>query len=128
MNYYFSTRVNLDFDDAVSAVTEALKGEVFGVLTEIDVKETFKNKLDVDFRPYKILGACHPSSAHRAITNEPFIGLMLPCNVIVQETNGVVEVSAIDPIASMLAVDNPKLAKVGNEVRDKLQNVIKKLS
>ncbi len=128
MSYYFSKRVDASFDDAVIAVTERLKEEGFGVLTEIDVRATFKKKLDIDFRQYRILGACHPQSAHRAIQAEEKIGLMLPCNVIVQETDGgAVEVAAIDPVASMQAVDNPALGEIGVEIRGKLKSVIDKL-
>jgi len=128
VSYYFSKRVDASFDDAVTAVTERLKEEGFGVLTEIDVRATFKKKLDIDFRRYRILGACHPQSAHRAIQAEEKIGLMLPCNVIVQETDGgAVEVAAIDPVASMQAVDNPALGEIGVEIRGKLKSVIDKL-
>jgi len=128
VSYYFSKRVDASFDDAVIAVTERLKEEGFGVLTEIDVRATFKKKLDIDFRQYRILGACHPQSAHRAIQAEEKIGLMLPCNVIVQETDGgAVEVAAIDPVASMQAVDNPALGEIGVEIRGKLKSVIDKL-
>jgi uncharacterized protein (DUF302 family) len=109
-------------------VTEALKKDGFGILTEIDVKETLKKKLNVDFRKYRILGACNPPFAYRALKAEDKIGLMLPCNVIVQELpGGKVEVAAIDPVASMTAIDNPKLAEVGQEVRAKLKAVIDNL-
>ena len=125
MTYYFSKTVEVSFDDAVTRVTEALKSEGFGILTEIDVRETLKKKLDVDFRPYKILGACNPPLAHRALQAEDKIGLMLPCNVIVQELSpGQVEVAAIDPVASMQAIENPDLRDVAQEVRRKLKSVI----
>ena len=128
MSYYFSKTLNVSFDEATAGVTEALKKEGFGILTEIDVKETLKKKLNVDFRKYKILGACNPPYAYRALQVEDKIGLMLPCNVIVQElTGGKAEVAAIDPVASMAAVDNPKLLKVGQEVRVKLKSVIDNL-
>lgn len=128
MNYYFSKTVNDDFNTAISKVTEELKKEGFGILTEIDVQETLKKKLDVDFRKYKILGACNPNFAHQALLEEPFIGTMLPCNVIVQQhEDGKVEVSAVDPVASMTAVKNEKLGAVAGEVRRKLQNVIANL-
>jgi len=128
MSYYFSKRIDSTFDDAVERVTEELKKEGFGVLTEIDVKATFKKKLDVDFRNYRILGACNPSFAHQALKAEDKIGTMLPCNVIVQElAAGRVEVAAIDPIASMQAVENPGLAGVAGEVRAKLRSVVEKL-
>jgi uncharacterized protein (DUF302 family) len=121
-----ATRLEMPFDAAVAAVKEALKAEGFGVLTEIDVKATLKEKLGADFREYQILGACNPSFAHRALELEDKIGLMLPCNVIVQETSsGGVEVAAIDPLASMQAVRNPSLADLGQDVRAKLERVIK---
>jgi len=125
MSYYFSKTMNDDFDTVIYKVTEALKKEGFGILTEIDVQETLKKKLDVDFRKYKILGACNPHFAHQALLEEPFIGTMLPCNVIVQQyEDGKVEVSAVDPVASMMAVQNEKLKAVADEVREKLRNVI----
>lgn len=125
MSYYFSKTVNDDFDTAISKVTEELKKEGFGILTQIDVKETLKKKLDVDFRRYKILGACNPHFAYEALQYEDNIGTMLPCNVIVQEfINGEVQVSAVDPVASMMAIKNEKLGKVANEVREKLKKVI----
>ncbi len=125
MSYHFSKIVHDDFDTAIDNVTEELKKEGFGILTEIDVKETLKKKLDVDFRQYKILGACNPHFAHQALLAEDSIGTMLPCNVIVQEReNGKVEVSAVDPVASMMAIENKKLGEVANEVREKLKKVI----
>lgn len=128
MSYYISKKLNLSFEAAIDRVTTALQEEGFGVLTEIDVRDTLKKKLDVDFRKYRILGACNPPLAHRALTVEDKIGLMLPCNVIVQEAaEGGVEVAAIDPIASMQAVDNPRLAEVGELVRGKLARVIESL-
>jgi uncharacterized protein (DUF302 family) len=128
MSYYFSKTVNLPFDDAIARVTEELKKEGFGVLTDIDVRATMKKKLDVDFRNYRILGACNPLFAHQALLVEDKIGTMLPCSVIVQEhAPGVVEVAAIDPVASMAAVDNPQLGAVGMAVRAKLQRVVESL-
>lgn len=128
MSYYFSKELNVSFDEAVEKVRDSLAAEGFGVLTEIDVKATLKKKLDVEFRPYKILGACHPESAYQALQAEDKIGLMLPCNVVVQEREpGQAEVSAIDPVASMAAVDNPNLAEVAEGVRKKLASVIDKL-
>ncbi|RJQ78964.1 MAG: DUF302 domain-containing protein [Desulfobacteraceae bacterium] len=125
MAYHLTKTVPDSFDAAVTRVTEALKTEGFGVLTEIDVQTTLKHKLDVDFRRYLILGACNPRMALRALETEPYIGTMLPCNVVVQETQaGRVEVSAVDPLASMQAVQNPGLAEIAGEVRDKLQRVI----
>ena len=128
MSYYFSKTLNLSFDDAIVRVTEELKKEGFGVLTDIDVRATMKKKLDLDFRNYRILGACNPPFAHQALLAEDKIGTMLPCNVIVQEhAAGVVEVAAIDPVASMAAVDNAQLGAVGMEVRAKLQRVVESL-
>ena len=128
MAYAFATRVSLPFTTAVQRVTEELSKEGFGVLTEIDVKATLKQKLDVDFRDYRILGACNPPFAHRALLAEPRIGLMLPCNVVVQDTGGgTCEVAAIDPLASMQAVDNASVRGVAAEVRTKLARVIERL-
>jgi len=128
MSYYFSKIIKEDFDTAIEKVTAKLKEEGFGVLTEIDVKETLKKKLDVDFKKYKILGACNPPFAYKALQAEDKIGIMLPCNVIVEEnSDGKVEVSAVDPIASMMAVKNEKLGPVAEEVRDKLKKVIDEL-
>jgi uncharacterized protein (DUF302 family) len=125
MSYYFSKIVSLPFEEAVKKVTEELKREGFGILTQIDVRETLKQKLDVDFREYKILGACNPPFAYRALQAEDKIGLMLPCNVIVQEHGeGKVEIAAVDPVASMAAVRNEELRSVGDEVRAKLARVI----
>jgi uncharacterized protein (DUF302 family) len=125
VSYYFSKIVDMPFDAAIARSTEALKQEGFGVLTDIDVKSTLKQKIGVDFRKYRILGACNPGLAHRALSAEDKIGTMLPCNVVVQElADGKVEVAAIDPIASMQAVDNPALAGVGGEVQAKLRRVI----
>ncbi|PWC74521.1 DUF302 domain-containing protein [Azospirillum sp. TSH64] len=125
MTYHFSKVVDMPFEDAVSATTEALKEHGFGVLTEIDVKATLKKKLDVEYRPYRILGACNPKMAHQALQAEDKIGTMLPCNVIVQQReDGKVEVSAVDPVASMQAIDNPKLADVARQVQGMLRQVI----
>ena len=128
MSYYFSKTINTDFDTAISRVTEELKKEGFGILTEIDVKETFKKKLDVDFRKYRILGACNPNFAFEAIKSEDKVGTMLPCNVVVQEhEDGKIEVSAIDPIASMMAIKNDSLGDVASSVSGKLRRVIENL-
>jgi uncharacterized protein (DUF302 family) len=125
MSYYFTKTIDLPFEDAIVRVTDELKKEGFGVLTEIDVKATLKKKLDADFRNYRILGACNPPLAHQALLAEPQIGLMLPCNVVVQEgEHGKTIVSAIDPIASMQAVENDSLGAVAEQVRKKLQKVI----
>lgn len=129
MSYYFAkTLSGTSFNDAISRTTDALKEQGFGILTEIDVKATMKKKLDKDFREYRILGACNPALAYQALQAEDRIGTMLPCNVIVQQRdNGDVEVAAVDPAASMQAVDNPSLAGVAAIVRDKLRAVIDKL-
>lgn len=128
MSYYFNKTLNTTFDQAIDRVTEELKKEGFGILTEIDVKATLKKKLDVDFRPYRILGACNPTFAHRALLAEDKIGTMLPCSVIVQELGeNRIEVAAVDPEASMQAVDNPKLADIAGEVRAMLERVIENL-
>lgn len=125
MDYYFSKTVNGNFEAVIAKLTEELKTEGFGVLTEIDLKETLKKKLNVDFKPYRILGACNPHFAYQALKAEDKIGTMLPCNVIVQELeSGKVEVSAVDPLASMMAVKNDTLAEVASQVRDKLKTVI----
>ena len=128
MSYYFSKTVKEDFDTAIEKVTDELKKEGFGVLTQIDVQETLKKKLDVDFRKYRILGACNPTFAHEALIAEDKIGAMLPCNVVVQEhENGEVEISAVDPVASMMAVNNDALGHVAAQVREKLKSVIDQL-
>ena len=128
LSYYFANELELPFDEALQAVTDALSREGFGILTQIDVKRTLKEKLDVEFREYRILGACNPPFAHRALMLEDKIGLMLPCNVVVQETeSGTVEVSAVDPVASMSAVDNPELRPVAAQVREKLRAVVEGL-
>lgn len=127
MTYYFSKTIDLDFDGAIIKVTEELKKEGFGILTDIDVKATLKKKLDVDFHKYRILGACNPPFAYQALQAEDKIGTMLPCNVIVQERDGKTEVSAIDPSASMQAVKNEALASIAQKVRLKLRTVIEKL-
>ena len=128
MEYYISKKVNQNFEEAIELVTEKLKDQGFGVLTEIDVKETLKKKLDVDFKKYKILGACNPNFAHQALLKEDKIGTMLPCNVIVEEhENGEVEVSAVNPLASMQAVANEELHTIAREVNTSLTNVIEGL-
>jgi len=128
MAYYFNKKLNISFDEAITKVTEGLKKEGFGILTEIDVKEAMKKKLNKDFRKYRILGACNPPFAYEALQTEDKIGTMLPCNVIVQETpDGQVEVASIDPVASMQAVDNPALGNIATEVRKKLKKVIDSL-
>jgi uncharacterized protein (DUF302 family) len=128
MSYYFSKNLGWNFDEAIEKVTTQLKEEGFGILTEIDVKDTLKKKLDVDFHRYQILGACNPPFAYQALQVENKIGTMLPCNVIVQETpDGKVEIAAINPVASMQAVNNPKLWEVAKQVQNKLRLVIENL-
>jgi uncharacterized protein (DUF302 family) len=128
MTYYFSKTIRSGFDEAVSKVKQSLKVEGFGVLTEIDVRDTLKKKLDVDFKKYLILGACNPPFAFKALQAEDKIGTMLPCNVIVQEIDdGKIEVAAIDPIMSMQAIKNPDLHDVAGQVQKKLKKVIDSL-
>lgn len=125
MSYHFSRLLDAGMDEAITRTTEALKREGFGVLTEIDVQKTLKAKIGADFRPYRILGACNPGFAHQALLAEDKIGTMLPCNVVVQEhAPGKVEVSAIDPVASMMAIENPALGGVATEVRSRLERVV----
>jgi len=128
MGYYFNKTISIPFDEAIEKVTEGLKQEGFGILSDIDVKATLKKKLDVDFKRYRILGACNPQFAYKALQAEDKIGTMLPCNVIVQELmGGEVEVAAIDPEASMQAVQNPNLKEIAEQVQAKLKRVIEKL-
>jgi uncharacterized protein (DUF302 family) len=129
MNYTFNKTLDgMSFADAVTKVTDGLNKEGFGIITEIDVKQTFKKKLDVDFRNYMILGACNPAFAHKAIESENKIGVFLPCNVIVQEhINGGIEISAVDPLASMASVNNKDLKGLASEVKSKLEKVIENL-
>jgi uncharacterized protein (DUF302 family) len=129
MSYHNSKQVNLTFDEAIQKAVEELKVEGFGVLTEIDVKETLKKKLDVDFRKYRILGACNPAMAFKALSEEENIGVMLPCNVIIQEkADGKVQVSAINPMESMKAVGNPNLEEIAKTVSEKLVKVINNIN
>lgn len=128
MSYYFTTAVSMGFDEAIDTVTEELQKEGFGVLTDIDVQATLKKKLDVVFRKYRILGACNPGFAHKALQCESHVGTMLPCNVIVQERqDGQTEISAIDPLESMKAIANPDLEAIAEDVSEKLQRVIQRL-
>ena len=128
MDYYFSKTFTGSFENAIQKVTEALKAEGFGILTEIDIKATLKKKLDVDFYNYKILGACNPPFAYKALLAEDKIGTMLPCNIIIQErVTGQVEISAVDPVASMQAIENKELGDIASEIRARLQKVIKEL-
>ncbi len=129
MSYYFNTIItDKDFEEAIDFVTSELKKEGFGIITEIDVTGTFKKKLDVDFKKYRILGACSPSYAFKAISAEDKIGVFLPCNVVVEENeNGNIEVSAVDPIASMSVVKNERLGELATAIQQKLKNVIKNI-
>jgi uncharacterized protein (DUF302 family) len=129
MSYYIATTLSTSFDEAIEQVTEALSAEGFGVLTQIDVRETMKKKLDVDFRNYRILGACNPPFAYKALSAEDKIGTMLPCNVIVQELeSGEIEVAAVDPMKSMQAVENESLMPIATEVRERMQRVVDSLT
>jgi len=128
MKYYISKKISTDFDQAVQLVTESLKKEGFGVLTEINIQEKLKEKLNVDFRKYKILGACNPAYAYKALQMEDKVGTMLPCSIIVQELgNNEIEVAAIDPIASMMAIENPILKDIATEIQQKLKAAIDNL-
>lgn len=125
MKYYISKNINSSFETAVEKVKESLKAEGFGVLSEINIHEKLKEKLDVDFRKYKILGACNPSYAYKALQSEDKIGTMLPCSVILQERGmNDIEVAAVDPVASMMAIENPDLAGIALEVKERLERVI----
>lgn len=128
MSYYFSKVIKKEFNTAVSIVSEELKKEGFGVLTEIDVQQTLKKKLDVNFRKYKILGACNPQFAYEALLVERNIGTMLPCNVIIQEReDGQTDVTVVDPVSSMKAIENNHLHEIAKKVREKLKKVIGRL-
>ena len=128
MKYYINKTITANFDQAIDLVTEALKREGFGVLSEIDIQQKLKEKLDVDFRKYIILGACNPPNAYKALQQEDKIGTMLPCNVILQEVGeNQVEVAAVDPVASMMAVENNQLAAIAVEIKEKLERVMASL-
>jgi uncharacterized protein (DUF302 family) len=128
MSYFFSKTLKTSFAEGVRRATEALKDEGFGIITEIDVTDTLRKKIGAEFRNYRILGACNPKLAYEALQIEDKIGTMLPCNVIVQETpDGSVEIAAIDPVASMMAIDNPRLKLAAEEVRTRLQRVVASL-
>jgi uncharacterized protein (DUF302 family) len=128
MKYYNEkTLKGISFEEAIQRVKDALKKEDFGVLTEIDIQATLKKKLNEDFRPYRILGACNPPFAYKALLAEDKIGTMLPCNVIVQQKEDGIEVAAVDPVASMQAIDNEDLAEIAEEIQSKLKSVIENL-
>lgn len=128
MDYYISKKIDATFEQAIDRVKESLENEGFGVLSEINIHDKLKEKLNVDFKRYTILGACNPAYAYQALQHEDKIGTMLPCNVIVQELGkNEVEVAAIDPVASMMAIENPKLAKLAGEIKKKLERVIESL-
>lgn len=129
MPYYIATKLKLPFHEAIARTETALKTEGFGVISRIDIQQTLKSKIDVDFRPYTILGACNPSLAYEALQLENKVGLMLPCNVVVQQYGpSEVEVAAIDPVASMQAINNPELAKAAQTIRERLSRAIRLLS
>ncbi len=128
MNYYYARKLEGSFDGFIEKIKEGLKEEGFGVLSDVNVKELFKSKLDIDFRQYRILGACNPVFSHKALLSEARVGTMLPCNIIVQETSdGKIEVSAVDPVASMLAIDNDPLKEIAAQIGEKLVKVVDKL-
>lgn len=124
MSFYFSKKVESDFDKAIEDVTAALKEQGFGVLTDIDVKATFKKKINVDFRRYRILGACNPGFAHQALETDDKLGVMLPCNVVVQEFSHGVEISALDPVVGLGMVGNDALSKMAEEVKERIEKAV----
>lgn len=125
MNYYFNKKVKGNFEDIIEKITKELEKEGFGVLTDIDIKATFKKKLDVDFQNYRILGACNAPYAHKALTAEDKVGTMLPCNVIVQQLDdNSIEIAAVNPLASMQAIENSELKGIADEISEKLKKVI----
>lgn len=129
MAYYMSAIVPLSFDEAIERAERALQQEGFGIISRIDIQEALKTKIGVDFRPYIILGACNPKLAHQALELEDKVGTMLPCNVVVQQHQpGRTEIAAIDPVASMQAIDNPRLTEAAREVRGRLDRVIQSLA
>ncbi|MGA8761245.1 MAG: DUF302 domain-containing protein [Stellaceae bacterium] len=128
MSYYFAKTLSVGFDEAVQRTTEALQHEGFGIITEIDVKDILKRKINADFRNYRILGACNPTLAHEALQIEDKVGKMLPCNIVVQDIGGArTEVAAIDPVASMQVIDNPRLKLAAERVQAKLKKVVDSL-
>jgi uncharacterized protein (DUF302 family) len=128
MNYYFNKTVKGNFEDIIDKVSKELENEGFGVLTDIDLKATFKKKMDVDFQNYRILGACNAPYAHKALTAEDKVGTMLPCNVIVQQLDDKsIEIAAVNPLASMQAINNSELKEIAEEISEKLKRVIKNI-
>ncbi len=127
MSYYFSKTVDLPFDETINKLTEELAKEGFGIVTDFNVSNAFKNKLGIEFRPYRIFGACNPPFANRALSADDKIGTLLPCNVIVQQKETGVEVSAVDPVASMTSVNNPEILNIAKEIQAKLKKVIETL-
>ncbi len=128
MNYYFNKTVKGNFEDIIDKVSKELEIEGFGVLTDIDLKSTFKKKLDVDFQNYRILGACNAPYAHKALTSEDKVGTMLPCNVIVQQLDdNSIEIAAVNPLASMQAINNSELKEIAEEIAERLKKVINKI-
>lgn len=128
MSYYMATALGVPFDEAIARTEAALKDEGFGVISRIDIQDALRTKIGVDFRPYTILGACNPALAHEALKLEDKVGTMLPCNVVVQALDdGTTEVAAIDPVASMQAIGNPRLLEAANEVRQRLSRVVEHL-
>lgn len=128
MSYYIETQIEDSFSNAIERITASLQTQGFGVLSDIDVSAKLNEKLDADFRPYRILGACNPGFAHKALIMEPMIGIMLPCNVIVQEKKpGLISVAAVDPLVAMSAVQNPGLEPIATQVREKLATAIKNI-
>lgn len=128
MNYYINKTIRADFEEALELVTEALAAKGFGILSEIDISAKMREKMDIEFRKYKILGACNPPFAYKALQQEDKVGTLLPCNVILQEVEeGMVEVAAVDPVASMVSIANPGLTKIAEEVRDIFEELIEEL-
>lgn len=128
MSYYLSRTLSAPFDEVVARTTDALKQEGFGIITNIDISQTLKSKIGVDHPPYRILGACNPALAYEALKLESKVGTMLPCNVVVRDAgNGTTEVAAVDPVASMQAIDNPELKRKAQEVRDKLESALRRI-
>ena len=127
MSYYFTKTLNASLDEALERVSEALKTEGFGVVTDFDISNAFKNKLGLDYKPYRILGACNPPFAKKTLAIDDKIGVLLPCNVILQEQDDGIEVSAIDPAAALGAVNNPTISEIAEEISVKLKNVINSL-